>query len=618
MSSGGSIEASRPAMFDWQLCITLLLIVGLVAPLVVVPGTFFPYVVPRNILFRVAIELAAAACVLRLVLGNKQLELRGEYVLHALGAFLFAITVSAVFSPARSHSLFGDFERMGGVWAWLHLVVFFLLLRTLDERYLSWLLHTALAVSVAASVHAIVGHVSGVGGGLTIVGNPGLFAGYLLLAIAIGLYLANANAEYRWLYVAVGAIDLAALLLTQNRSSVLGLAAGGFTGTVLLALSGDRARRRWILLTVVAAAVAAATGLVAIVGTAGDSVLSNAMPGVLRRIAATDLGGVDASRTIQWDAALAGFRDRPLLGYGPENHHLVWSAHFDPRSQEFGTEVFDRAHNQFLELLATTGILGAIAFVWIWGAIGYSLWRAFSEERLSVRELSVLGGVNVAYATYLIFWFVDINAAMIWMLVAALIASRCKRVSVLRDRKRPVSRVLAVAGVLVTGSILVFVLHHHAYIPIRASVALATLDSYRGDRHVAFGAVQTIATSSAPQTSHTGPVLAEFIGSLVSEVGIETLRKDSAQSEQLDHALQTGIAAFDAELARDPLNDRLHTSAAGLLIEASDFYGSKSYLERSIKLLKRAIELSPRRTQQRRLLAKAFAEYSYLGETKGH
>ncbi len=85
-----------------------------------------------------------------------------------------------------------------------------------------------------------------------------------------------------------------------------------------------------------------------------------ALPTSLRRIAATDFEGVDASRTIQWDAAIAGFRDRPILGYGPDNHHLVWSAHFDPRSEKLGAEVFDRTHNQFLEILATIGIVGAI------------------------------------------------------------------------------------------------------------------------------------------------------------------------------------------------------------------------------------------------------------------
>src|ERR1043165_8088069 len=66
--------------------------------------------------------------------------------------------ISALFSPATMLSLFGDFERMGGVWAWLHLLLFFLLLRTLRDEDWPWILNGALIVSVVVSISAIVEH----------------------------------------------------------------------------------------------------------------------------------------------------------------------------------------------------------------------------------------------------------------------------------------------------------------------------------------------------------------------------------------------------------------------------------------------------------------------------
>ena len=60
MHSSGGDPALRSADGPWQLATTLLLIAALLAPLVVVSGMFFPYVVPRNILFRVAVEVATA------------------------------------------------------------------------------------------------------------------------------------------------------------------------------------------------------------------------------------------------------------------------------------------------------------------------------------------------------------------------------------------------------------------------------------------------------------------------------------------------------------------------------------------------------------------------------
>ena len=88
------------------------------------------------------------------------------------------------------------------------------------------------------------------------------------------------------------------------------------------------------------------------------------------------------------------------------------------------TDIYDRTHNQFLEVLATTGIVGSVAFLGIWIAIGMTLVRAYRAGRISGAAVSVLWGLQIAYATYLTFWFVDLNSTMLWMMIAALIASR--------------------------------------------------------------------------------------------------------------------------------------------------------------------------------------------------
>ncbi len=605
MPSGEGEVHKRSAGLDWQVWPAILLAVGLIAPLVVVPGIFFPYVVPRNILFRVAVELATAALVLR-ILHGASVNVRREPILQALVAFLFALVVSAVFSPARNHSLFGDFERMGGVWAWLHLTLFLVVLRSLDDRYLHRLLQAALAISLVASAHAIAGHFFSFGSGLTVVGNPGLLAGYLLLALAVALWLACTHARHRWLYLAAGAIDLAAMVWAANRSSVLGLATGAVAGSVLFALGSRSGRRRWIPVGLVAGSIACVVGLVAIDNAVRDVGSTIALPTSLRRIAATDFAGVDAIRTIQWDAAIAGFRDRPVPGYGPDNYHLVWSAHFDPLSEKLGADIFDRTHNQFLEILATTGIIGAISFLAVWLAIGYSLYRSFVEKRLTAAQMSVLAGANIAYAVYLVFWFVDINAAILWLLLGAVAASRRNPLPVVRAPLQPASNPLALAGMLVTALTLALALYTQAYIPLGANIALATLDSPQGDRKLGFEAVRTLGTSRASQTSHTPLVLGQFVNVLAATQQRGAV--DWADREGVHQTFQTAIAAFDAELARDPLNDRLHAHAAELMIEAHSFYGARSYLERAITLATRGVELSPRRTKNRRVLDRVLAE----------
>src|SRR5438132_1543841 len=209
------------------------------------------------------------------------------------------------------HSVFGDFERMGGVWAWLNLVLFFLLLRTLRDQDWPWILNSALAVSLFVGVSVISQHgeLAGsapsdglVAGSSSTVGNSGLLAAYLLMNLSLAAYLACASVR-------------------------------------------------------------------------------NRVPSML-----TDGGNF---------AAMAGFKDRPLLGYGPENHNIVWSRHFDPNIYLLDTDVYDRTHNQFLEVLATNGIVGMVAFLGIWVAIGMTLVRGYRAGRLSAPAASVLWGLQI-------------------------------------------------------------------------------------------------------------------------------------------------------------------------------------------------------------------------------
>src|SRR5450759_5295823 len=98
-----------------------LLLASLAVPLIVASDFFFPYVVPRNIFFRVVVEVGAAALVLALCFGRNTLDLRSEPIFWSLVAFLSPAALSAPCSPAPAPSFFGDLKRMGGVWAWFHL-----------------------------------------------------------------------------------------------------------------------------------------------------------------------------------------------------------------------------------------------------------------------------------------------------------------------------------------------------------------------------------------------------------------------------------------------------------------------------------------------------------------
>jgi O-antigen ligase len=600
---------------SWRSAIVALLVVSLLVPVIIPSGFFFPYVVPRNIFFRVIVEIGAVWLVLTLCFAQKTLDLRSEPILWALLAFLAAVSVSAVASPARMHSLFGDFERMGGVWAWLHLVLFFLLLRTLRDEDWDAVLNAALAVGLFVSLSAIVQHsevVSAVQSANNVatasswtLGNSGLLAAYLLMNIALAGYLATTTRRYWLLYLSAAGLNLLALVYSANRSTIVGFVLGAIVAGIIVATISTTPRKRWIALAMAATLAILVAGVSGGIREFPTSAVSRGAPAVLQRLALTNPAGPDESRTMQWRAAFEGFKDRPLFGYGLENHNLAWSAHFDAGIYGLDTDVYDRTHNQFLEMLATTGLIGTIAFLGIWVAIGLTLVMAYRAGRLSPSAVAVLSGVQIAYASYLFFWFFDLNSTMIWILIAALIASRGTVGSVVLEvtghsAEKPTARpLLALVSILVLAA----AVYGEAYVPLRANRALARIDAPSGSVAETLAQFEVLSNSRARQTAHTPLVMGQFIGSLQST--IKERRANPAERRILDRAFAETFAAFALEIHRDTLNDRLYTHQGALLLEAAQFYGSPSYRQQAIDAFHQAIELSPHRIQQRLLLASA-------------
>ena len=594
----------------------VLLVATTLVPVIVGSGFFFPYVVPRNLYFRALVEIGAAVLIVALCFGRRRLDLRGEPILWALVAFLVAATLSAMLSPARMHSFFGDFERMGGVWAWFNLILYFMLLRTLRDSDWPWVINVALAVGLFVSVRAFAQHGdalppagSSVGPSISTIGNSGLLAAYLLVNVGLAAYFAVSNARYRWLYLLAAAIDVVGVIYAGNRSSVIGIILGAVVGGVIFATLSARTRAKWIpsgVATVIALVVVVSS---LIIRASPDDGAASRVPLVFRRIALTNPAGADESRTMQWRSAIAAFRDRPLLGYGPENHNLVWGQHFDPKIYRLETDIYDRTHNQFLEVIATTGIVGTAAFLVIWVAIGMTLVRAFRAGRISAAAAGVLWGFQIAYATYLAFWFVDLNSTMLWILIAALIASRATvGPLILEATSTDPSPAHARPSLAFATVVALFAaLYAEGYTPFVADRALARIDSSGRDITAAIPDLELLAHSSAHQTAHTPMVMAQYIASLRPQLA--AIRGNPSQRQMLDLGFTDTFAAFAREIHRDTLNDRLYTHEAGLLMEAARLYKSAEYRQQAIDAFHKAIDLSPHRIEQRLGLASV-----YIGE----
>jgi O-antigen ligase len=72
------------------------------------------------------------------------------------------------------------------------------------------------------------------------------------------------------------------------------------------------------------------------------------------------------TRLMMWRDTIPMIMDRPLLGYGPDNFAEPFERYEGEDLRAFfPDEYIDKAHNEFLQVAATTGLLGLAAYLWV-------------------------------------------------------------------------------------------------------------------------------------------------------------------------------------------------------------------------------------------------------------
>ena len=82
------------------------------------------------------------------------------------------------------------------------------------------------------------------------------------------------------------------------------------------------------------------------------------------------------SRSLGWSQAWSGFKERPLLGWGPENFDLIFFKYLKGTDYEgYPPAKFDRAHSRPFDVLVNTGVLGFIVWAVFWVVLFFSVFR---------------------------------------------------------------------------------------------------------------------------------------------------------------------------------------------------------------------------------------------------
>lgn len=245
--------------------------------------------------------------------------------------------------------------------------------------------------------------------------DPNFLAGWLALLITIALAIALSLpwVRARWWWLATGIMTVA-VVLTFSRSGYVALAAGA--GLVALI----RSRAIFLL------------GLLAIVG------VIFFVPRVQERV--IGIRTVDETaqlRIVSWQNALTVIHDHPWLGVGYNLYRYVQVDYgFLNDTKEHSASGSD---SSLLTIWVTTGILGLLAYVWLFIATLRESWRTWRDKSLPKEwrgfGLGLLAGLLglLLHAQFVNSLFYPHIMQTVWILLAAAIMVRQDSPQVVRQ-----------------------------------------------------------------------------------------------------------------------------------------------------------------------------------------
>jgi len=98
-------------------------------------------------------------------------------------------------------------------------------------------------------------------------------------------------------------------------------------------------------------------------------------------VAEADPSSESRAQLISW--GMKWFRERPWLGQGIDNYRVILVKNYPLWSIEY------YAHNNYVELLVDTGIIGVALYYWNYAVILINSWK--NRKAITNKELLVLG-----------------------------------------------------------------------------------------------------------------------------------------------------------------------------------------------------------------------------------
>lgn len=574
--------------------------IALFAPLVVHPAFFFPFVVPKSVFFWIFTEIIFAAWLL-LAVSNKQFRPRWNAISIALGSFLLVTVVTSFTGINLERSFWSTLERMAGTINWIHLAMFFLVVASTFRDASHW--KKLLSASfIAAAIVSLIFLFQKIGISIipfdtkdgSTIGNSSFMSAYLLFNIFFGMWLFYKERVLQ--KQALYGIGIALLILSVFFSTAHGAFLSMFGGFLIFFLAWLFFAKKVKFARAIAISIFAAGILFGSIVSWGTLTQNKAiidnLPGFF---SSASIG----ARKVVWNMAWQGAKERPILGWGPENFNAVFTKYFNPclPLDKCGGEVwFDRTHNVILDNLIHSGIIGLMAYLSIFVSALFMLWRKIFREPQNWFLPSALTVALLAYFVQNLLVFDMLNTYIMFFFTLAFAGSAAYFKDVEKESgeksalRAPSPLISAIVGAILVYSLFYFgvqsfqAAHWGIKISRGGLNARDTIELYK----------KSISLNSLGNRQ-----IVEFFTINISDL----LRKDTEKKVPADFVME--VEKIMRKTAEENPYDFRHQVILG------DFYTNAQeydpgFIARAEDVLKNAIDMSPTNQQGYRLLAQVY------------
>ncbi len=368
---------------------------------IIFKNLLFPFISSKQIAFNVLTEILFVfwlAFIVKFPQWNPFGKFAGQktknLVTYGLLSFFVALIISLFISVDFNLSMWGDVERMLGVFHILHFGILYLIIITVFRDRNDWRLLIGAALASAIGVAML-----GTNDSKSTIGNNAytaalmMFASWFVFILAVLSHQAKRKDNLtKWLYLLPLPLLLFVLKKTDTSGAFVGTALGFMVFVFLFGITNKTKKIRlaaWAVLAIV-------VGFFAVYYA---NINNPSFPKISILDSISIQKNTFQTRLISWRGAWEDFKNHPILGVGHGNYAIIFDKYFDPKFYDYsrGETYFDRAHNNLVDIASTTGLVGLLTYLSIFVFVAVYLIKAFRRGRIGGVEFALWSSLYVAY-----------------------------------------------------------------------------------------------------------------------------------------------------------------------------------------------------------------------------